>query len=141
MTKRKPITSHCSFSFDDWHSDWRDEQPNDAYGRQDCLELMRWNSGVLEWNDEECADFNNFICEFVWNVMFLSNIKNYLRRLSKLMIWWISYSLKILQIWFTGDLLCIDLIYVPPNLLIILFCRAYVLSPRPIRWIHDQHDL
>lgn len=43
------------------YSNWRTEEPNNAYGGEDCVEMV--NTGG--WNDVECRPTMYFVCEFM----------------------------------------------------------------------------
>eukprot|EP00105_Crassostrea_gigas_P030493 XP_011452811.1 PREDICTED: perlucin-like protein [Crassostrea gigas] len=51
------ITSQAKFSYDDWADDF----PDDYEGNEDCAHL--WSGVNYSWNDSNCDERMNFICE------------------------------------------------------------------------------
>lgn len=44
---------------------WNTGEPNNSLFREDCVELlMRGNEGTARWNDSNCANDRQYICEF-----------------------------------------------------------------------------
>ena len=42
-------------------ANWRDSQPNNVGGGQDCVAANRNGNG--KWDDDKCDDLKSFVCE------------------------------------------------------------------------------
>ena len=51
-------TSNVSICFDDWNLN----EPNNGNQQEHCVEFKK-KGEVWKWNDVNCADARNFICE------------------------------------------------------------------------------
>ncbi|XP_058833353.1 clotting factor G beta subunit-like [Topomyia yanbarensis] len=57
------ISTNKPVGYQTGYLNFRPDQPNDAWGNEDCLEIGRW--GGVEWNDIPCDWKQRYICESV----------------------------------------------------------------------------